>query len=1548
MDSPREAERDGVAPRHRPPLAAAPPPQPPPPTSSTGAPPPAAPGAAGDAVAVAALGGGAGAGAQQQQQRATRRRAGSTVKARRGGGGAGSPTPPPGAATARATPTSAAAAARRSSSPQVSMHATPTPAPGKGEAHNTRYASHRRPPNGSSSSSSAQSPPHGVSPLATYDTQPPPPQAPAADAPTVRQWPVPANAPPNYRPASARPPLSRVPTFPLVDAYVPETSSSGRRHPRQLIPDDIGFPTPAMDGKIHSDDLDDRLLMATCAVLHGFQNRALCPKEVAEVMLERGWLKNAGTTPFAHVSTCIRTHVQRATTSSPPYTQLLTPFELLGALTPDEVRAVGLHPEQRPAVKRGTLWYLNPQVFGPGIGCDDPFVRCRREAGLSPSEKGGVYVRGLAPLQHAAPPMPPALGLSSTLFSNVLAEEGEGGTDEAGMGRGRRKRRASSAMMAAMGGTNSPAAPSPLGSGTTTPLAIPAPRPTSATPVTSFTPIAPASALPILAPAAAATATATATASTPTSASAGQHRRTQSMSGSSSAPTKSSIPRLKLRLTALDEGEGVDSDGHTGEAAEHRRKSKKKVRRAGSEGVSRAGSVESSVVTTDDDDFLGSSRSTAFSSISASALLAQSLLAASTSGALPPSALSLAPVDAVSPDSLSLAANNGTSFPFLHHHHHHHRGRASAPLLSVSAPNIFSHHFANAPSPPDVIMDDVSSPSASGGDSRPTTSAGGILSSSALVGAGLSPPADSPSADEDDFHEAMLRGDDFEFEWGSESYTTAGTSSLETSVAVAAADLARAFSQQAKQHDHDKAASPSAAAAAAAADTDKDKDDAATGGLDTPATTPRSPGKELDGAAGEEEDAMGEAGQTAQAQGGSSRRGSDDAIELVHGPLGTISRVGMSTTLCGEMAPASDEDGEDGDVVIVAAPASRAPASDPGTSADALINLAHHDEPTVAEPLALPALPHAAAPPPSPLPLDLSPVLALTNAYAGTDFNFVGHDEADSRSPFFRSASTFADHDDLADDEDEEDDDIVTVKVEEDDDDEVVMAVSSEPSSRSSSAVPTFDARLLANVRAASAASSSSDSDGFDPMTFVSAPMLATGLPVPQPAPSPPETSDWSLGLDMMDDVDVEHGAVDFTAPETIGLEELDLAWAGDDDDSVSPAPAPAPAVKQAARPLNLTIPRSSSGAFLTGSTYEHSHRFTSPMPSPRRTSSSRVPLVSDLAKKPRAPATPALSRTSSGATIFASPAKAFSSSSPPAVIMEPVVPLEPPTVATIVQRGVVVFSTSATDLTTARTTSLLRRVDTDYVNATVLLQAAVSSPLERASTLASLLVKADTVRVPHASEPGVEGTWVPLEVARAVVDMFSTQLGHLGPFLADDLGARFPEPIPTMRSGLKAALEQRHAGDDDLSAPVLGSPGFEGAELVRRCGPPSSMPRSHSHALSTAASRGSPSASATPLSKRSAAPTSVVIPAPDSDDDLAEDGPDEDVEPAATTPVSTRAATRRGNTAAAAAAARPSTRRASIAGTKQPQPQPASSAAAELQQSPPRRSSRRQSTVAK
>ncbi|GAA5996133.1 uncharacterized protein JCM10292_007412 [Rhodotorula paludigena] len=1449
MDPPRESVRDGVAPRHRPPLARGP-------DDSSLALDEAkargeAPGARADAAPGVAAAGAPGAAAGSAQAKPnTRRRAGSLVKqptgepSTRGGGGAAGPpakgvTPPP-AGTRAGSPGAAAGSPAAAGAPT-----------GK-EAHNTRNAHSRRPP--SSSSSAATTAQSAAAPAAPVHA--------AASAPV--NYFMPANAPLGYRPATARPPLSRIPAFPLVDAYVPEANSSDRRHPRQLLPKDLGFPTTEMADRIHPDDLDDRLLMATCAVLHGFENRALCPKEVAEVMLERDWLKNAGTTPFAHVSTCIRSHVSRAAAAKPPYAPLLVPFELVGALTAEEVRAVGLHAEQRPAVKRGTLWYLNPQVLGAGVGADDPFVRCRREAGLAPSDRDGLYVRGLVPLQHTQPNMPPALGLSSSLFSNVIQEEGGDG-DELGMGRGKRKRRASSAMMAAMG-TSTPAAPSPLGSGASTPVAIPSPR----------------AELPPVAPPAGSV-----------------HRRTQSFAGPASAPSRSSIPKLKLRLTSLDEVDSsVDSDGHTGEAAEWRKKNKKKVRRAGSEGLSRAGSVESDAF--GDDDSASSSsapRPSTYSSASSSALLAQSLLAASTPGGTMRPLDSIIPhATAISPDSLSLV-NRGASFPFS-------RPSTVVSHLSVSAPNIFSHHFTNAPSPPDVIMDEVSSPSATA-DSRPGTSQG--LSAANAV----SPPSDSP--DEDDFHEAMLRGDDFEFEWGSESYTTAGTSSIETS--VGAAELARAFSQQAKKGKQ-RATSPLPPSHA---------DDVS---YDTPATTPRSPGKEV-------EADEGDAGEKAS--------DATESVELVQGPLGTISRVGMSTTLCGEMTSATGDEQEDADVVIVSEvdglPESAGSTNDPVLSANPLIDLAHED-PVVKDGL---TAPHLAVPPPSPLPLDLSPSIALNNAYAGTDYDFVGHDEADLRSPFFRSSAFMhqRDADDLADDEDEEDD-IVTVKIEEDD--EPAMAVSSLPSSRASSAVPTFDSRVLAAVRAGSAGSSSSDSDGFDPMTFVSAPLLATGLPVPQPAPSPPETTDWAHGLDMLDDFDSENsGTVDLMAPEMIGLEELDLAWAGDDDDTGSP-PAPTKPVSRAG--LSLAVPRSASGAFLTGASYENSHRFTSPMPSPRRTSSSRVPLLSDLGKKAtsKAPAPPTLTRTSSAASVFTTAASSASSSptkaSPSSVVMEPVIPLDPPVLATVVQRGVVVFSANVTDLATARTMPFLRRIDTDYCNATTLLQAALSSPLERASTIASLLVKADTVRVPGAADAGIEGTWVPLHVARDVVALFPKQLGHLVSFLSDELAGHFPEPIPTMRSGLQAALEQKALKDPN--ALVLGNPCFEGSELLRRCGPPG-MARS----TSSAASRGS-----SVVKKSSAPPPAVaaIIAADSSDEE--DDGNEDEDETAeedrrrsATPPpaASTRASKRRGSTAAVSTTpVTTATRSRRTGAPAAPTPVKAESPAS------PRRSSRRQSGVAK
>lgn len=590
----------------------------------------------------------------------------------------------------------------------------------------------------------------------------------------------------------------------------------------------------------------------------------------------------SGTTPFAHVSTCIRSHVSRASAAQPPYTPLLVPFELVGALTAEEVRAVGLHAEQRPAVKRGTLWYLNPQVFGPGVGADDPFVRCRREAGLAPSDKDGLYVRGLVPLQHSPAPLPPALALSSTLFNTPQDEADAMGGDEEGMGRGKRKRRASSAMMAAMGSPAAPGpGPSPLGSGSSTPVAIAA------------VPRVPGGAM----------------AGSP----GGGHRRSQSFGGPSSAPVRSGIPKLKLRLTSLDEVD--DSDGHTGEAAEWRRKNKKKVRRAGSEGLSRAGSVESNAIDDEDDDDAHSTsslpfRSSTFSSASSSALLAQSLLAASTPGSTartPHIDTSLAPHTAVSPEILSLAHSSGTSFPFAR--------PVTTPLhLSASAPNIFSHHFAHAPSPPDVVMDDAPSPAAT--DSRPTTSAGLATTATALT-----PPSDSPTS-EDDFHEAMLRGDDFDFEWGSESYTTAGTgaSSVEASATIGVATvtdgeeasrseeaqaelLAKAFEQQAAvMMERRKEA---AGRGRERAVTPAGGEDAT---VDTPATTPRSPGKEL----------QEEADDDVKVGASEKKAVEDEGIEVVKGPLGTISQIGMRVTLCGGLLATDEDDREDGDVVIVA------------------------------------------------------------------------------------------------------------------------------------------------------------------------------------------------------------------------------------------------------------------------------------------------------------------------------------------------------------------------------------------------------------------------------------------------------------------------------------------------------------------------------------------------------------------------------------------------------------------------------------------------------
>ncbi|GAA5993556.1 hypothetical protein JCM5350_002803 [Sporobolomyces pararoseus] len=995
--------------------------------------------------------------------------------------------------------------------------------------------------------------------------------------------PVPMEGVSNIPIASKPPgPLPRIPVFPLVDSYVPDPKSTDRRHPRQLVPEDLGFPTSQMTDKIRKEDLDDRLLMATCAVMHGHQNRALCPKEVAEVMLERGWLKNAGTSPFAHVSTCIRAHIARASGANPPYLPLLIPFELVGALTVEEVRAVGLHAEQRPAVKRGTLWYLNPRVFGPGVGADDPFVRCRKEVGMLGSDREGVYVRGLVPLHSGHSSVPsPGLRLSSTLYiSNGAEDEG----DEEGMGRGKRKRRASSAMMAAM----STSEPTPTLINTT-------PAVNSTSIAASPTPIAAASPVPIPAlskPPVPILQQSPSSTTTPTTS------RRNAMFGPSSAPVRSSLPKLKLRLTALEEVESevADSDGHTGEAATRRKKNKKKVRRAGSEGVSRAGSVEPTVLATHDIGAGGGegtprSRSSTFSATSSAALLAQSLLAASTSSpastqyaqtSIPP----LASNPVVSPDELSLsnapinqAFHRPTSVPVTPSLH-----------VSMSAPNIFSHHFAAAPSPVDLMDQDSSSDTAKNNTPVSTHPLDSVAS-----------PPRSDSADEEDFHEAMLRGDDFDFEWGTDSYTT-GSSSI---VSVNNNNAINKEDQIPQSPSHGELSLPLLSSKQRSklpnpGDDSVPLDDST---IDTPATTPRNP-DEMDQEYKEEKE-------------------TDDkkvAIEEKdEGPLGKISRVGMQATLCGAMEPQAERDGDDDDeVVVIEKESLLKPDVSPSTTT---IDSFTHETPSRRRNHLHPSLLRTpsdisglTAPLPSPLPLDLPSMLPLAGTFSPAEFDFVGVEDDD----FVRSSSVdhaeSADDEDDEDDQDEEEDDMVTVKVE---DEYSHFTNLSHPSSRASSIYPldAFDRDLLLRATSTGASSNSSEgSDTFDPHRVVSSSLLATGLPVPQQAPSPPEATEWSMNVDF-DELDGELGThVDLLAPESIGLEELDLAWAGEDDEEreldndrillASPknrenylSPMPGPSISSA------------SNTFLTGSS---TPRFTTALPSPL---TSRPSLMGDLGK---------------------------------------------------------------------------------------------------------------------------------------------------------------------------------------------------------------------------------------------------------------------------------------------------------------------------------------------
>lgn len=926
--------------------------------------------------------------------------------------------------------------------------------------------------------------------------------------------------------------------------------------------------------------------MATCAVLIQHGNRALCPKEIAEVMFQKGWLHNAGT--FAHVSAAIRAHLRRAMLADPPYAPLITAFELTGALTPTQIRAVGLNAEERPAVKRGTLWYLDEAVFGTGIGADDPFERCRIEAGLAPDQNG---MRGLPPFSSSSYQSP------STLF-----EEEE---DDAAMGRGKRKRRASSAAMAAVDPiTGTPPAPSIIIlSNTTTKAVIPP-----------------------------------------------MHRRSNTvaaLAAPASAP-KLTIPRLRLRLTPLEEAVDSMDDSDAGSDVVSRRFRKKKVRRAASEGGRSKPGTPPNDDDPDDEDFDPDLYRSAFSSASSSALLAQSLLAASVaSTSTLPDRTSAA--SHICPESIHLDSSAKASYPQRPPH-----------LFSASAPNPLSSFPSLSPD-----MDIVYSRAAS----------------EEVVDSG----------DEHDYHETMLRGEDFDFEWGSESYTTSIT--------------IPSYNQKINKG---KAKEESVEPEEIYEDYHEAEDDSSS----TPATTPRSPQH-------------------------------DDEPEL---PVG-CSKGGLEATLC----DAFDEETETVDVKPVLQL-----IIDRVASTDSLTSLPDEEETietasTVTAHLADPT--ELTVPLPSPLALELPPMLSLGHAYS-SDFDFVGMED-DDRSAYRNHCDRTTP--DSADDEESEDDDIMTVKIE---DEGSVGPGDSVNSSRASSVYPTESFSRKLKVGHSESSASSSDGD-FDPDSIVSNLMLASGEPVPQAAPSPPEMGEWGMQLDL-DELDLELGSgVDLLGPESVGLEELDLAWGGSSEQGPTESNEEWIArqeERQRARKENESV------KFLTKSSPTE---FFRPVVSPSHSLSDINALVIPIFTNP--------STLSGSSPPLTSP---FYSSQGTPLIVDTTSPLHPSISALIVQRGVAVFATTVLEVETATLFPLLRKIDSDYVNATILLKGSLTT---EAARLAILDAIPESFKITTGTA-GLLGTWVSLLAARSIASQFSS-LDQYTIFLEEDLGSRFPDPISSLRA---------------------------------------------------------------------------------------------------------------------------------------------------------------------
>lgn len=162
------------------------------------------------------------------------------------------------------------------------------------------------------------------------------------------------------------------------------------------------------------------------------------------------------------------------------------------------------------------------------------------------------------------------------------------------------------------------------------------------------------------------------------------------------------------------------------------------------------------------------------------------------------------------------------------------------------------------------------------------------------------------------------------------------------------------------------------------------------------------------------------------------------------------------------------------------------------------------------------------------------------------------------------------------------------------------------------------------------------------------------------------------------------------------------------------------------------------------------------------------------------------------------------------------------------------VYATNIVDHDTATSFPLLRRIDVDYVNGTTLLRPTFTSSSERTSTLCDIT---DTFNVISGGD-SIEGTWIPLSSARDLATRFAPSLGHLAPFLEDNLGESFPSPIPELKLTLHSLFTNAslHASDGQQN---WGHPLFVGTVDAEMALTPNSVDESAKAAATAAAAVG-------------------------------------------------------------------------------------------------------------